>query len=65
MSETALAAAATHATPSAATAYCEACQWRRPGEAWTAARTEDARLPAAVVAAAAVAEDEMRIRLKF
>lgn len=61
-SATALAAAVTRVTLSAATAYCEAYQWRRPGAAGTAGRTEDARLPAAV-AAAAVAEDE--IRLKF
>lgn len=62
VSATALAAAVTRVTPSAVTAYCEAYQWRRPGGAWTAGRTEDARLPAAV---AAVAEGEMRIRLKF
>lgn len=61
-SATALAAAGTLATPSAATAYCEACRWRRPVEAWTAGRTEDARRPAAAVAAAA-AEDKMRITL--
>lgn len=56
-SATAPAAAVTRGTPSAATAYCEACQWRRPGEVWTAGRTEDARLPAA-----AAAKDEIRIR---
>lgn len=61
VSATAPAVAGTHVTPSAGTAYCEACQWKRPGEAWTAGRTEDARLPAAAAAAAA----EMRMRLKF
>lgn len=61
VSASALAAAVTRASPSAVTAYCEACQSRRPGGAWTAGRTEDVRLPAA---AAAAAEDKMRIRCR-